>query len=74
MVTSLEVEREKFWLDLGPGLLHFAFRRMDIVLRGQSFKVVTYPYLEPRLRVRGVTLPFQRTYSWRACGQEYKTS
>jgi hypothetical protein len=65
MVTSLEVGREEFCLDSGPGLLHsdqiaavthFAFRRMGIVLRGRSFKVVTYPYLEPRLRMRGVTL------------------
>jgi hypothetical protein len=54
MVTNLEVGREEFWLDSGSGLLHFdqiasvthfAFRRMSIVLRGRSFKIITYFYL-----------------------------
>lgn len=52
MVTSCEVRREEFWLDSGSGLLHFdqigpvthfAFRRMGIVSRVRSFKVVSYP-------------------------------
>jgi len=73
-VTSLGVGREEFWLDSGSGLLHsdqiasvthFAFRRMSIVSRGPSFKIITYFYLEPRLRMTGV-LPFAPTYVFMA--------
>jgi hypothetical protein len=78
MVTGLEVGREEFWLGSSSGLLHFdqiasvihfAFRRMGIVLRGRCFKIITYFYLESSLRMRGVIPSLPHTYSWRcACG------
>jgi len=84
MMTSWEVGREEFWLDSDSGLLHFdqiasvthfTFRRMSIVLRGRSFKIITYSYLERRVKMRGVIPSLQRTFSWRcACGQEFNTS